>query len=106
MASGTVPYIPPIKIRGFNILNGSPAALTFGANFRGLIVFTGTSGISINGITSVVSNSTATSVGCYKLAEASGITSSVSGATLTLSASTTVNCFVVSLNNADLPTIA
>ena len=104
MASGTIQYVPQIKIRAFNILNGSPAKLTFGANFRGVIFCTGTSGLSINGILSVSSNSSA-SVVCYKIAEVSGITPSTSGSVLTLSASTTVNCFVVSLNNAELPTI-
>ena len=106
MASGTIQYVPQIKIRAFNILNGSPAKLTFGANFRGLIVFTGTSSSAINGIMSVASNSTATTVAAYMLASGSSITSSVSGNVLTLSASTTVTCFVISLNNVDLPAIA
>lgn len=105
MASGTIPYIPQIKIRAFTILNGTPAKLTFGANFRGAIFCTGTSGISINGIMTVSSNSVSTVV-CYKVAEVGGITPSTSGSVLTLTASTTVNCYILSLNNSDLPTIA
>ena len=105
MATATIPMQSGLKVRAFNILNGSPAVLTFGANFRGVIFCTGTSGLAINGIMSVSSNSSATVV-CYKIAECSNITLSTSGSALTLSATTTVNCYVISLGGADLPAIA